>query len=267
MTICCDRIQTPAYPTPRLSDRVAILIPAYNEARHLPSVIAACRHIEPALILVADDASTDDTPRVLDAEAQAAGAPLVWVRAHSNLGKQGVVRLALSALAAAKLPLDAVALIDGDGQHDPAELPRLCRLITDGGYDAVLGERQTTRMPAHRQLSNAAVNVGYWIIGGVDFRDVQSGLRIYSAELSRVLADRLPEAGGYGLEHSSLALLAEYGGERGRPVRLAAATISCAYGEAESAMRPSQMLRLGLETLVQAWRIRMAAAVAPMGAA
>src|SRR5689334_17450936 len=108
MSISCSRISRVA-PRPTFARKVAIAIPAYNEGPHLAELIARCRRIEPAVIVVVDDASSDETPSVLAAAARAPGAPLVVLRNQPNLGKQGSVRRALRALR--DHDVDAVALI------------------------------------------------------------------------------------------------------------------------------------------------------------
>jgi len=207
MTVTCQSVLPHDSNRASFSQRVAIVIPAFNEAAHLHALIARCRAVRPAAILVVDDTSTDATPVVLAraAEPRVGEAPLAVLRNRTNLGKQGSVRRALRALRGVNV--DAVALIDGDGQHDPAELPALASLL-DGGFDLVIGARSREQMPLQRQLSNWLVNLGFRWLAGVDFVDVQSGLRIYHKALADVLAERLPAAGGYALEHESLSVLA-----------------------------------------------------------
>jgi glycosyltransferase involved in cell wall biosynthesis len=237
----------------RFTSRVAICIPAYNEAKHLASVLRACRLVEPVMVLVIDDASGDATSRVVAREAMKnTSTPILLLRNEKNLGKQGSVRRGLRALRTAQL--DAVALIDGDGQHDPLELPALAALL--GEYHFVIGARSRAQMPWQRRLSNRLVNLSYKLIGKVDFVDVQSGLRVYKKEIADVLAKRLPREGGYALEHESLAILAEVARARGLCLRAAAAPISCAYGESKSSMGPGHILQLAGETLRQAARFR-----------
>lgn len=173
-----------------------------------------------------------------------------------NVGKQGAVRRGLKWLATQRL--DAVALIDGDGQHDPRELPPLVELLDR--YDAVLGLRSRDEMPLQRRLSNFLVNLGFRLFSGVYFGDVQSGLRIYRAELAQVLAQELSRRGGYGLEHASLTVLARHAGRRGVPLHVAAAPISCAYGEAESTLGPRAVVQLAKQTLREGVAIRRLAA-------
>lgn len=256
MAIHCERAEL-AEPAPdHCQRRVGLIIPAYNEARQLARVVARCRAVRPALVLVVDDCSTDQTPQVLSSLAgvRRDGVRVVGLRNQRNLGKQGSVVKALRLLRPAAL--DAVAIIDGDGQHDPRELPPLAALLTQ--YDAVIGARSRDQMPPQRRLSNALVNLGFQLLSGVDFVDVQSGLRLYRKELADVLAARLPEVGGYGLEHESLTVLARHARDSGAQLTVAAAPISCVYGDEVSSMTALDMTRLGWQTLRQGLHIRRA---------
>ena len=259
MAITCDHV--PRHPrTPAtFYSRVAILIPAYNEARHLPRVIEACRALRPALVLVIDDCSTDNTADVLAAVSGVDDndVRVMGLRNPYNLGKQGTVRRGLRLLAPCD-DLDAVALMDGDGQHDARELPRLATLL-DAGYDCVIGARSREEMPPQRKLANWLVNSSFAVLAGVHFADVQSGLRLYTKELADMLGRRLSVSGGFALEHESLSVLADHACRSGRTLRLAAAPISCAYGEAVSSIGPGHIAQLAWETVRQACRIRGAA--------
>jgi uncharacterized protein len=259
MSIRCQRVCELQVARSELPGRVGILIPAYNEAAHLPTLLSACRSVRPVLILVVDDASTDDTPRVLASLGgvePTSGVPVRVLRNRRNLGKQGSVAHGLRALT--EESLDAVALIDGDGQHDPAELPALAALLER--HHLVVGARSRTQMPAQRRLSNWLVNRGFQWLGGVDFVDVQSGLRLYRKPLADLLARHLPSDGGYALEHESLAILAAWSSEQGVELSAVAAPIGCTYGIARSKMRVRNIVALGAETVSQALRIRRALA-------
>lgn len=254
MSVRCQTVPLIDNEISRLRERVAMLIPAYNEAEHLEALVQRCLTIHPALIVVIDDASSDRSALLLQKLVARHGrARLHVLRNAHNLGKQGSVRRGLRHLREVEVHLDAVALIDGDGQHDPLELPPLCRLLHD--YDVVIGARSQQEMPLHRRFSNGLVNVGYALIGGVDFVDVQSGLRVYRMAHANLLAEELPPDGGYSIEHESLAILARRAQQQREELRIAAATISCAYG-AESSITPRDLLELAVQTVRQALRVR-----------
>lgn len=254
--LTCQAVCLPKKVQRTFSRRMGILIPAFNEAGHIRQVIARCRALRPAVVVVVDDASTDETPRLVAAEAadRQDGVEVRLLRNRRNLGKQGAVRRGLRALC--RMELEGIALLDGDGQHAPEELAGLAGLLS--AYDFVIGARARDQMPLQRRLSNALVNLGFYLIGGVDLVDVQSGLRIYRPELAAVLAERLGEDGGYALEHESLAVLADHARAQGLTLRAAAATISCRYGQATSSMGPAHIARLALETVRHALRLRTA---------
>lgn len=111
-----------------------ILIPAWNEAGAIAGVIREIReHVPDAPILVADDCSRDAT-RVI---AEEMGTAVISVPMHLGLG--GCVQ------AGYKLAFESgfsyVIRVDGDGQHDPADIPRLYRELVSSGVEMVIGSR------------------------------------------------------------------------------------------------------------------------------
>jgi hypothetical protein len=264
MTVHCRFVREDPAGDDAFVERVALVIPAFNEAPHLPALLERCRAVQPAVIVVVDDASTDRTPEVLAAELRRAphDPPLLVLRNPKNLGKQGSVRRALRTLVA--WDLDAVALLDGDGQHDPAELPRLVAHLA--GADVVVGARVDVEMPPQRRFSNWLVNAGFRAIAGADFVDIQSGLRLYRKAAADALAAHLGVEGAYGLEYESLVVLALWARDRAVDLRVVAAPASCVYGAAASWIRPLHVLQLGLGTVRQAVRLRRALLTPPTAA-
>lgn len=260
MSIRCQQIPATGDST-RLSTftaRIAILIPAYNEAPHLEELVRRCLATRPALIVVVDDCSTDGTAEVLarleDEVGAAGGTRLVVLRNDTNRGKQGSVRRGLLWLSGEQL--DGIALIDGDLQHDPTELPQLAELLRL--YDVVIGARSHREMPWHRRLSNALVNGGFRLLAGVDFIDIQSGLRLYSKAIADTLGAMLEPEGGFALEHESLALLAQMSTESGVTLQVAAAPVTCAYAGETSHIGLPDIAQLAAETVRQGLRFRRA---------
>jgi len=114
--------------------RALAIVPAWNEERDLPGVIADLRRAVPAWdVCVVDDGSNDGTAAV----AREAGA--VVLSLPINLGIGGAVQTGY--LWAREHGYDVAAQIDGDGQHDPEYLAAALRSIVAGTADFVVGSR------------------------------------------------------------------------------------------------------------------------------
>lgn len=166
--------------------RVAIVIPAFNEAATIAGVTGdACRVAamisEACTVIVVDDGSSDDTA----AQAEAAGARVV--RHQVNRGKAAAL---MSGFAEAlQMEADGVVTLDGDGQHRPGDVPRL--LAAAGAHPGaiVIGSRMHDRgaFPVSRYRANRVAS--FWIswAAGQDIEDSQSGFRVYPGALLRTL--------------------------------------------------------------------------------
>ena len=153
-------------PGSRWPFSVSVVIPALNEGATIGGVIEQTRvHCPGAEVLVVDDCSTDDTA----ARAEAAGARVI--RRPYTLGSGAGVKTGVRASRA-----DIIVLMDGDGQHDPADIPKLLDLI--GPYDLVIGERDRAgQQNAVRWLGNSTLNrIGSYLVG-IPMRDLTSGFR------------------------------------------------------------------------------------------
>ena len=120
--------------SPLTALRAIAVVPAYNEANAVAGVIAELRAFDRDLaVVVVDDGSKDDTAAV----AAAAGAKVL--RLPYNLGIGGAVQTGHQY--ARDQGFDIAIQVDGDGQHDPAELPKLLAPIVAGDADMVVGSR------------------------------------------------------------------------------------------------------------------------------
>ena len=156
---------------------VSVVIPALNEGATIGGVVEQTRtHCPGAEVLVVDDCSTDDTA----AQAEVAGARVI--RRPYTLGAGAGVKTGVRAATG-----EIIVLLDGDGQHDPADIPKLLDLI--GQYDLVIGERDRAgQQNTVRWLGNSALNrVGSYLVG-IPMRDLTSGFR---AMRRRVMLDLL----------------------------------------------------------------------------
>jgi len=160
--------------------RVLALIPAHDEAPRIAAVVrGAAAHLP---VLVVDDGSSDDTTRV----AREAGARVLEQRPNAGKGAalQAGFRHALAA------GYDGVVTLDGDGQHDPAEIPAFIAAFAGPGGppagtrpDLVVGHRDFSRMPPARRLANTVGGRTFSWAVGAHVPDNQSGYRLIGRRL------------------------------------------------------------------------------------
>ena len=129
-------------------NEVLIIIPAFNEEAAISSVVSDVRKVMVnAPILVIDDASTDATC----ARAASAGADVLRLPHHLGLG--GCVQAGYKL--AFELDYDFVIRVDGDGQHDPRDIPRILETLQKTGYQMVIGSRFDDGATAHTSFARA----------------------------------------------------------------------------------------------------------------
>jgi glycosyltransferase involved in cell wall biosynthesis len=114
-------------------DTPIVLIPAYQEERSIGGLVRSLRERYPYDVLVVNDGSTDNTGQA----AREAGA--IVVDLPCNLGIGGAVQTGF--LYARDRGYDIVVRIDGDGQHEIEDIPKVLEPILSGRADAVIGSR------------------------------------------------------------------------------------------------------------------------------
>ena len=154
----------------------AIIIPAYNEARTIAEVAErACGQAE--WVIVVDDGSDDGTA------GQLKEMPVTLLRNERNQGK--AASLWRGAAHAIKHGAKTIITLDGDGQHQPEDIPRLIEASRYHPRHIVIGARLNERnnVPAIRNFANRMAN--FWIswAAGYPIPDTQSGFRLYPVEV------------------------------------------------------------------------------------
>jgi hypothetical protein len=165
------------------------IVPAFQEAGVIGEVVAELRAVRPDLdILVVDDCSPDAT----GARAREAGARVL--RLPVNLGIGGAVQTGFKYAAAREY--DAVVQVDGDGQHDPAQLAAILEPLAAGRGDMVIGsrflERTGYRTPFARRAGMLLFSTVARLAMGQPVADTTSGFRALGRPLFTYLAEYYP---------------------------------------------------------------------------
>ncbi len=155
---------------------IAVLIPAYNEARTLRGVIEqTLKHAKH--IIVVDDGSTDETV------ASISNLPITILKNETNQGKD--VSLLHGFNHALSMNISGVITLDADGQHDPADIPKFIDAINQYPEHIIIGARLINRenAPNYRRRANETGDFFISWAAGKKIIDTQSGYRFYPKTL------------------------------------------------------------------------------------
>jgi glycosyltransferase involved in cell wall biosynthesis len=186
-------------------------IPALNEEKTIGTVVLLAQE-RVDRVLVCDDGSQDLTGQL----AEKLGARVI--RHSKNMGKGEAMRSLFSACR--DMGADIMVTLDGDGQHDPREIPALMAPIENGEADIVIGARfheKNKEIPAYRKTGNKLLNAV--TLSGIS--DTQSGFRAYSKS---ALEKIRPAEMGMGVDSQILMDASRQG------LRLVEVPISVKYG-------------------------------------
>lgn len=200
-----------------LRERTVAVIPCRNESRAIGALVRAMAgHV--ARVIVVDDGSMDGTGRV----ALEAGA---WVVRHDRSEGKGAA-MATGWTRAAESGAEWVLLLDGDGQHAPAEAPGLLAAARDG-VRLVVGNRmaESSKMPWVRRWTNRWMSRRISQMAGLPIPDSQCGYRL--AHLPTLLSLAL-KTRHFEIESEMLVAFARAGHG------IAFTPVSVRYGEEQS---------------------------------
>jgi glycosyltransferase involved in cell wall biosynthesis len=178
------------------SPLLSIILPTYNEEGAIGETILAIHDLKlPSYeLLVIDDGSTDATARV----ASAAGATVI---SHPyNIGNGAAVKTGIRCSRG-----DVVLFMDGDGQHDPRDIPRMVAHIDR--YHMVIGARsRDSQTHWHRTIANKVFNTFASIVSDFPIQDLTSGFRAMRRRDAVRFCDMFPNRFSYPTT-STLAFL------------------------------------------------------------
>ena len=192
--------------------KIVVVIPAYNEAATIRELVEAALKIVPDIVVV-DDGSIDNTVDQLQ------DLPVSVLRNERNVGKAASLWKGFEHALANGAQF--VVTLDGDGQHNPDDMPRLLSVAERSPQHIVIGARlhDKKNFPARRYYANQFAR--FWIswAAGYPIADTQSGFRVYPASLFTRITQRdvawngfvfesevLIEAGTLGMQSIAVAI-------------------------------------------------------------
>jgi dolichol-phosphate mannosyltransferase len=176
--------ETAATAPPAAPPLVSVVVPVRNEAANiapLVSEIGAALAALPHEIVYVDDGSTDGTPAALrDAEdLLPEGVPLRRLRHRSGCGQSAAIATGVRAARG-----EWIATLDGDGQNDPADIPRLLRRAqAEGGAVLVAGHRVARRDTRVKRWTSRVANAVRARLLGDATPDSGCGLKVFPRAL------------------------------------------------------------------------------------
>jgi len=229
---------------------IAAVIPCYNEEKEIDSVVRGARRWVDTVIVV-DNLSTDETVnRALLAGATGGSCP---TRGAGAATKTGLVW-------ALNFGAEIIVTLDGDGQHDPEEIPQLLDPVRHGYADVAIGsrflEQKMARLanhadlnpaPAYRRFGIGVITTLYnWPHDPVS--DGQSCFRSFSRLAVEVC---LPRETGFGFSTEMLVRARKAG------LRLVEVPVSCIYHREQSLNSSMNPMRHGCEVAAKTLRWRL----------
>ena len=167
--------------------KISIIIPAKNEAKNLEALLPKIKSIlHDAEIIVVNDGSTDNTNYICETNH------IKTVYHPYPMGNGAAIKSGVRAAQG-----DILVLLDGDGQHNPEDIPKLIEKINQG-YDMVVGARDKNSQASFaRFIANNIYNrLSSWIVNQ-KIEDLTSGFRAINAKKFRGFLSLLPNGFSY----------------------------------------------------------------------
>jgi glycosyltransferase involved in cell wall biosynthesis len=203
--------------------RIAAVIPAYNEEKHIGDVVSRTRQRLDG-VLVVDDGSSDKTAE----RAREAGAEVI---VHEiNQGKGETIKSGLRHWLVRQF--DFVIILDADGQHRPEEIDRFVgAALSVDEPKLVLGNRMkdVSTMPLVRRFVNSWMSQQISALCGQDIPDTQCGFRLLHRDL---IPEVLGGAARFDYETEMLIIASRKG------FRIGSVPISTVYSDEVSSIHP-----------------------------
>ncbi len=193
-----------------MKENAWVVIAAYNEEAHIKSVVSEVQEFCKNIIVV-DDGSKDKTYEL----AKSAGA--LVLKHIINMGKGAAVKTGCDF--ALKKGAEILVLVDGDGQHEPKEIPNFLKALE--GKDIVFGFRGFNRhMPFVRKIGNITISKATRLLYGINILDTQCGYRAFTSKAYKKVrwdsndyameSEMIANAGKHKLKYSEIKIRTIY---------------------------------------------------------
>lgn len=184
------------------SKKILVVIPTYNEAENIgaviPRVLGACPQTD---ILVVDDNSPDGTRKVVESISQEN--PRVRLLCRENKGGLGTAYVAGFRFAIEN-GYDYVVEMDADLSHEPGEIPRFYKALSDHA-DVAIGSRyafgvSVLNWPMKRLLLSYGGNIFARVVTGVPVNDMTSGFKAFRVDVLKAVNLNSIRSNGYAFQ-------------------------------------------------------------------
>ena len=196
---------------------VYLVVPAFNEEKTVSQIIEGIAETGYNVILV-NDGSRDKTLK-LAIESKRKYPNQIFVVSHViNRGLGAALKTGM--VVALNKGAEYIVTFDADGQHEIADIPKVCKPLQDGEADVVIGARPFEDMPISKSFANYIMNALTLIFYGRNVKDSQSGLRAFTAHAADVINI---VSRGYGVSSEFIKEISD------KKLRLAEVTITTIY--------------------------------------
>jgi glycosyltransferase involved in cell wall biosynthesis len=221
--------------------KIIAAIPCYNTESTIAEIVRGARKYVDEVIVI-DDGSKDLTSKV----AKSSGATVI--KHGINRGYGEAIKSCIKA--AKNCNCDVLVIIDGDGQHNPHEIPKLLFAVSTDGAGLVIGSRFIANghdVPSYRKFGINIINLLWNFGSGVKVSDTQSGFRAFTKS---VLADINCNKSGMS---SSIEILEE---AREKGFKIKEVSITCRYENNNSTISTGAFMH-GLTVALSVFQIRL----------
>lgn len=198
-----------------INGRSIVIIPCYNEEATIGKIIFKARNFVNQVLII-DDGSSDNTKKI----AIDFGATVITHK--TNKGKSAGIKTGFRY--ALNNNYDYIITMDGDGQHDPNEIPILLNNLKNNGHDITLGIRygNSTEMPLWRKFGKRVLDYATSFGNGGLVTDSQCGFRAFNKKAIENILPRL-KGKSFSVESEQLIRAHEIG------LKIECQRISCRY--------------------------------------